>query len=282
MKRLFVLFVLAFVITDVSAQQLRVMTYNIRYNNKGDSLNAWPHRKDNLVSQVLYHGVQVLGVQEALHDQMQDLATLLPRFRHAGGGREDGKEKGEYSAVFYDTTAVKMIRNETFWLSETPKVPGSKSWDAALNRVVTWCEFIDRKTKKRFYFFNTHFDHVGQVARRESASLLLRKVDSIAGKTPVIVTGDFNARPADEPIKVLVDKANPLHLLDTRELSKTPAYGPTGTFNGFGPKERDNLPIDYIFVKGKWNVLSHATFSQTWNGRFASDHFPILVELSFK
>lgn len=282
MKRfLLVLIVCAFV-ADTHAQNVRVMTYNIRYNNKGDSLNAWPYRRDNLTSQILYHGVHILGVQEALHDQMIDLAERLPRFRHAGGGREDGKQKGEYSAVFYDTAIVKMVRAETFWLSETPSVPGSKSWDAALNRVVTWCEFIDKRTKKRFYFFNTHFDHIGQVARRESAALLLRKVDTIAGKVPAIVTGDFNARPADEPIQVLIDNKNPLHLLDARAISKTPAYGPTGTFNGFGPKERDNLPIDYIFVKGKWTVLSHATFSQTWNGRFASDHFPILVELTMK
>jgi endonuclease/exonuclease/phosphatase family metal-dependent hydrolase len=271
---------LLFMVTELPAQQpLQVMTFNIRLNVASDSLNAWPYRKAKLASQVLFHQAELLGVQEALHDQMMDLSERLPQFKFVGVGRDDGKTKGEYSAIFYDTTRLRVLQSNTFWLSLTPEVPGSKSWDAAITRIVTWAKFKDRKTKKIFYAFNTHFDHMGKVARKESALLLLQKVKEIAGATPAVITGDFNARPADEPIQVVMDKNNPLHVLDSKDLSVTPHYGPTGTFNSFRSKETDDQPIDYIFLKGKWKVLSHATISQTWEGRFASDHFSVLAKL---
>jgi endonuclease/exonuclease/phosphatase family metal-dependent hydrolase len=272
------LFITAVLLTVVStAQDLNVMTFNIRLNIAVDSLNAWPYRKDKLASQVLFHDVQLLGVQEALHDQMVDLKERLPRFKYVGGGRDDGKEKGEYSAIFYDTTRLQVLQSQTFWLSLTPEVPGSKSWDAAITRIVTWAKMKDKKTNKIFFAFNTHFDHMGKEARRESAKLLLKKVADIAGKTPSIITGDFNSIPTDEPIQVVMDKSNPLHLTNTIEISVTPHYGPTGTFTGFAAKERDEFPIDYIFIKGLWKVKKHATISESWNGRFASDHFAVLA-----
>ncbi|MBN8672631.1 MAG: endonuclease/exonuclease/phosphatase family protein [Chitinophagales bacterium] len=278
--RKIIVFLLIIAVSEVSAQsKLHVMTFNIRLNVASDSLNAWPYRKDKLASQVLFHKAELLGVQEALHDQMMDLEESLPQFKFVGVGREDGKTKGEYSAIFYDTTRLQALQSNTFWLSLTPELPGSKSWDAAITRIVTWAKFKDRKTKKIFYAFNTHFDHIGKLARKESALLLLQKVKEIAGNTPVVITGDFNAKPTDEPIQVIMDKNNPLHVLDSKELSVTPHYGPTGTFNGFRSKETDGQPIDYIFLKGKWKVLSHATISQTWEGRFASDHFSVLAEL---
>lgn len=260
-------------------QELNVMTFNIRLHTKSDSLNAWPYRKDHVASQILYYKVHLLGVQEALHDQMEDLQQRLPQYKFAGVGRDDGKQKGEYAAIFYDTTRLQVIHTENFWLSETPGIPGSKSWDAAYTRMVTWVKFRDRKTKKVFFAFNTHFDHIGKTARRESAKLLLQRVKDIAGTTPAIITGDFNAVPSDEPVQVITDAANPLRLTDTKGISSTPHYGPTGTFNAFQSKERDDDPIDYIFIKGKWKVMSHATLSQTWNGKFASDHFSVLAVL---
>ncbi|MBL7739026.1 MAG: endonuclease/exonuclease/phosphatase family protein [Chitinophagaceae bacterium] len=260
-------------------QELNVMTFNIRLNTAADSLNAWPYRKDKVASQILYHKVHLLGVQEALHDQMMDLEERLPQFNYAGGGRDDGKEKGEYSAIFYDTTRLQLLQTKMFWLSETPEIPGSKSWDAAITRMVTWAKFKDRKTKKIFFAFNTHFDHIGKIARRESASIILNRVKEIAGNTPAIITGDFNAEPADEPVMVIMNKNNPLHLTDAKLVSQSPHYGPTGTFNAFRSKERNDQPIDYIFLKGKWKVLTHATISQTWEGRFASDHFAVLAAL---
>jgi endonuclease/exonuclease/phosphatase family metal-dependent hydrolase len=276
LKKLLNLLLAVLFATVIYSQDLQVMTFNIRYNNPGDSLNAWPLRKDILASQVLFHEVQLLGVQEALHGQIVDLKERLPNFKTIGIGR-DGGEKGEYSAIFYDSTRLQALGSATFWLSLTPEVVASKSWDAAITRIVTWARFRDRKTGKTFFAFNTHFDHIGKEARRESAKLLLQKVASIAGTTPAIITGDFNASPTDEPIRIIMDKRDPLHLTDTKEISATPHYGPTGTFNGFGPKERDDQPIDYIFIKGPWKVKKHATLSQTWSGRFASDHFAVLA-----
>ena len=264
---------------SVQAQELHVMTFNIRLNTASDSLNAWPHRKDFVASQILFHDVHLLGVQEALHDQMMDLQARLPQFKSVGGGRDDGKEKGEYSAIFYDSTRLQLMRTGMFWLSETPDVPGSKSWDAAITRMVTWARFRDRKTKKVFYAFNTHFDHIGKVARRESAHLILRKIKELAGNTPVVLTGDFNAKPSDEPIRVISNPEDPLHLQDSKALSATGHYGPEGTFTGFRSHELDKEPIDHIFLKGNWKVEKHASISQTWGGRFASDHFAVLAWL---
>lgn len=279
--RVLINFMLVVVISLSSAsQELNIMTFNIRLNTSSDSLNAWPYRKENAASQILFHQVHILGVQEALHDQMMDLQQLLPGFKYTGVGRDDGKTKGEYSAIFYDTSRLKLLESATFWLSLTPDIPGSKSWDAAITRIVTWAKFRDKKNKKIFFAFNTHFDHMGKVARRESAALLKKKVKTIAGNTPVVITGDFNSKPSDQPIQVLLDSSDTNRFTDSKTISKTPHYGPEGTFNGFQSKERDDDPIDYIFLIGKWKVLQHATLSQTWGGRFSSDHFPVFARIS--
>jgi len=281
MNKLLLVIIAVMVCLKLSAQnELNVMTFNIRYDTVRDSLNAWPYRKDNAASQILFHKVHLVGVQEALHHQMEDLKTGLKRFKYAGVGRIDGKQKGEYSAILYDTTRLKLLQTETFWLSETNEV-GKKSWDAAFERIVTWAKFRDKKTKKIFYHFNTHFDHIGKVARRESAKLLLQKAQQIAKNNYCIITGDFNATPSDEPIQLLKDNTNPDHFIDAKEISEQPHYGPAGTFNAFGPKETSNQPIDYIFIKNKIQVLQHATLSQTWQGRFSSDHFPVFASLKF-
>lgn len=269
-----------FFAVESGAQDLNVMTYNVRLNVSSDSLNAWPYRKDKLASVILFHDVTILGVQEALPDQMEDLRQRLPKYKSVGVGREDGKNKGEFSAIFYDTTKLQLLQSATFWLSETPTVAGSIGWDAAITRIVTWAKFKDKKSKKIFFHFNTHFDHMGEIARRESAKMVLRKVKEIAGVMPVVFTGDFNSRPTDEPIQIITDKNDPLHLTDSKEISVAPHYGPTGTFNAFQSKERDDDPIDYIFLKGKWKVWKHATLSGTWNGRFASDHFAVFAKIS--
>lgn len=270
-------FVLSLLLAE--AQQINVMTFNIRYSTERDSLNAWRLRKDHVASQVLFHEVQLLGVQEALHEQMVDLKERLKKFNYVGVGRGDGKQESEYSAIFYDTTKLAMLKSETFWLSETPTQPGSKSWDAAITRIVTWAQFREKKSGKIFFAFNTHFDHIGQVARKKSAEILLNKVNEIAGRTPAVITGDFNAQPTDEPIRVILDPGNNLRLTNSMEISSTPHYGPSGTFNAFGAKEIHDAPIDYIFLKNKWKVLKHATISQTWQGRFASDHFAVFAVL---
>lgn len=265
--------------TSFGQDYLNVLTFNIRLNTPQDSLNAWPHRSANVASQILFHEAHIIGVQEALFDQMQDLDRALTSFKFVGGGREDGKQKGEFSAIFYDTIRLQSLQSQTFWLSETPQVAGSKGWDAALPRIVTWAKFRDKKTKKEFYVFNTHFDHIGKVARAESSKLLLRFANQIAGAIPYIVTGDFNAAPTQEPIQLIVNSKDPLHLVDTKSISLTPHYGPLGTFNGFHAKEINDQPIDHIFIKHGIKVLQHATLSQTWEGKFSSDHFPVFARV---
>ncbi len=278
-KKYYLCFLLLVMVLPVTAQELHVMSFNIRYDNPGDSLNAWPYRKDKVTSQILFHDTHLLGVQEALYSQLQDMQLQLKRFKYAGKGRKDGMKAGEFSAIFYDTTRLHLLKSETFWLAEQTDVAGKKGWDAAFERVVTWASFRDKKTKKVFFHFNTHFDHMGKVARKESAELLLSKISEIAGSAQVIVTGDFNAQPNDEPIQVLTDSSNSKRLTDTRLVSKKPHYGPMGTFNAFGPKEIHDQPIDYIFIKNGIRVLKHATLSQSWQGRFSSDHFPVYAEV---
>ncbi len=255
------------------------MTFNIRLNLASDSLNAWPYRKDKVALHVLFMQTVILGVQEALPEQMNDLHLLLKRYRSIGVGREDGKNKGEFSAIFYDTTLVALTASGTFWLSETPFIAGSKGWDAALPRIVTWGKFTTRNSQIVFFLFNTHFDHMGKEARRQSSRLLLKMIDSIAGSAPVIAMGDFNALPDEEPIRVITDPANPLHLVDTRDISILPHFGPDGSFNGWKTSETGNLEIDHIFCNDKIGVLRHGTLSQVWGTRFSSDHFPVMAEL---
>jgi endonuclease/exonuclease/phosphatase family metal-dependent hydrolase len=279
MKKSLLVLCLLIILYPSKAQHLNVLTFNIRYNNPGDSLNAWPYRKDKVASQVLFHQAHIVGVQEALHEQIQDMQQRLPNYKYVGVGRTDGKNAGEYSAIFFDTTRLHLLQSQTFWLSEQPSVPGSKSWDAAITRIVTWAKFRDKTTRKTFFSFNTHFDHIGKIARRESASLLLKKIHEIADSSVVILTGDFNAIPSDDPIQIITKLSDPLHFTDTKELSKQPHYGPTGTSNGFQSRETRNDPIDYIFINKGITVLQHATLSQTWQGRFSSDHFPVFARL---
>ncbi len=266
--------------TRVSAQPtLNIMTFNIRLDVSSDSLNAWPYRKDKVAAQILFHKADILGVQEALYNQMSELQQALTDYRYAGVARDDGKTQGEFSAIFYNTKRLELLKTATCWLSENPAVPGKKGWDAACARVVTWANLKDKLTGKTFYVFNTHFDHLGKVARRESAKMILHLVDSIAGKEVAIVTGDFNAAPADEPIQIITNPSNTQHLTDTKSISLTPHYGPTGTFNAFGQKEVSGEPIDYIFFNRGISVTEHATLSESWMGRFASDHFAVFTKV---
>lgn len=279
---LFGLVYLAFA-QHTTAQGLNLMTFNIRYATPQDGDNQWLLRKENLCSMLRYYEADVCGMQEALIGQIRDVQSILPEYNYVGKGRDDGQEGGEFSPIFYRKDKVLLLETQTFWLSQTPDAP-SKGWDASFNRVVTWAKFRTTGRPKRvFYVFNTHFDHRGEVARRESAKLLLRQVMAIAGNAPAIIMGDFNAKPSDEPIRILLDPANPEHLNDTRLLSQTPHFGPQGTFNGFQAQEQDKEPIDHIFLKNSpFAVLRHATLSHTWGGRFVSDHHAVLTTLSLR
>ncbi len=277
MKRFYLAFcIVKGCVTMVSAQNLNVLTFNIRLNvAEKDSLNNWSNRKDKVAGQILFHHAQIVGVQEALPNQVQDLHQRLPGYNFVGVARETN---GEFCAIYYDTARLVVEQQSTFWLSENTALVGGKGWDAACPRIVTYARFRDRITQKLFFVFNTHFDHMGVVARRQSALLLVQKVREIAGKLPVIVLGDFNANPNDEPIQILTDRSNPDSLLDSQDLSSEPHYGPLGTFNGFKEVE-GAAPIDYIFIKNKVRILQHATLAASWKGYFASDHFAVFAKV---
>lgn len=257
---------------------LRVMTFNIRYNEKNDSLNAWPHRKDMAASMIRFHKADVAGLQEALREQIDDLAVRLPEFAWFGIGRDDGKDAGEFSAVFYRKTRLTLLADSTFWLSETPDKPGL-GWDAMCNRVVTLGKFRDNESGQVLYLFNTHFDHKGETARRESARMLLHSVAEIAGNLPTIITGDFNSTPDSEPYKILTSGGQGVKLIDSRDISQYKHHGPTATWSGFTSAwYPDGKPIDHIFIYNRVRVLLHGTLSDCFDGRFPSDHMPVLVE----
>jgi endonuclease/exonuclease/phosphatase family metal-dependent hydrolase len=273
---------------DSAAQvPLRVMSFNIRLNTPADSANAWPHRQEMVASMMRFHRADLAGVQEALQDQMDDLTNLLPEFGWMGVARDDGKEAGEYSAIFYLKERFAILEQNTFWLSETPETPGSMGWDAACVRIVTWAKYKDKKTGKAFYHFNTHFDHIGEKARQESAKLLLQKIGETAKGEPAIITGDFNATEDSPVYKILAAGSTgdsianaPTLLRDARDISSQPHHGPDWTFHGFETVV-DRPRIDYIFVSKNVQVGQHGVLSDRWNGRYPSDHLPVLAEVAF-
>lgn len=263
-------------------KNVRVMTFNIRYNEPKDGVNAWANRKTKVSDIIRFHKADLIGVQEALSDQLQDLEKLLPDFSWCGVGRTDGKNAGEFSAIFYRKARFNLLETKTFWLSETPEKVGSKGWDASLPRIVTWAKFYDRQTRKTFFHFNTHFDHIGERARTESAKLLTARAYRIAGKFPFVVTGDFNATESSNIYQILTGKtdAAATKLIDARYASINGHFGGTSTFNGFKELE-PNRKIDYVFVKENVKVLEHAVLSDRWDGLWASDHLPVLAEIVF-
>jgi len=258
-------------------QDLKVMTYNIRLSLESDKENAWENRKEDALALISYYHPDYFGVQEAVPQQMVDIKTNLKDYDYVGVGRDDGKNQGEYSAIFYDRNKLEVLKSGTFWLSETPEKP-SKGWDAAYNRVCTYAFFKIKKSGKKFLAMNLHFDHVGDVARVNSSKLILEKIKELNPQNlPLTLTGDFNLTDDTEPIKIISQSLDNVFYH-----SKKPHYGPKGTFTAFDinttPKDR----IDYIFVKG-FEVQSNRTINdRRENLLYPSDHFPILAEISFK
>lgn len=261
---------------------LKVMTFNIRLDTKVDGDNQWNNRKDFAADLVKFYNADIFGAQEVLNHQLNDLLTRLPGYAYVGVGREDGKTKGEYAPIIYKKDRFVLEDSGNFWLSEDINAVGKKGWDAACERVATWGIFKDKKSGKKFFFLNTHLDHKGKIARHEGAALVLEEAYKLSKGLPVIVTGDFNASPGDDPIKVLTDKNDPRHLIHSRDMAGL-KYGPEWTFHNYGrvPVEK-RLWIDYIFVKGDIKVVSNGVLTDTLNHLYPSDHCPVIATLVIK
>ena len=257
---------------------INVLSYNIRLATPDDVLNTWNARKQKVFTLIRESKPDVFGLQEPLHEQVQDMEYAFPDYTRVGVGRDDGKEAGEYSPVFFNEHKFKMLASGTFWLSQTPSVPGSRGWDAACNRVVSWVKLKDYKTGKIFLVFCTHFDHMGEMARQNSAKLLIHAVDSLSGNNPAVVLGDFNSQPGSEPYKIITDQTDPKHLSDAREICKKPA-GPKYTFTGFRVGAQPGERIDYIFLKNKVKVLSFRVNNANNGDYYPSDHLPVSATL---
>ena len=257
--------------------RMRVMSYNIRYKNNIDSINGWEFRRDNVARLVQFHGADIVGMQEALPEQIDDLAKRLPEYDWYGVPRMSGPS-GECNPVFYRKDRFALLDKGTFWYSETPDVKESKSWDAYFPRIASWCKLRDKQTKKEFFFFSTHFDHRGEIARQNSALILLKQVGTIAKGKPAIVAGDFNSRETSVAYTTVTSSGL---LKDAVLISKGGHYGPINTSTGFYVKPTPpRARIDYIFVNDKVVVKRTATLTDQQEGRYYSDHLPVAADVA--
>lgn len=257
-------------------EPLRVMTFNIRLDHDGDGQHNWRFRKEAAAQLLSLEKVDIAGTQEVLKNQLDDFLAGAHAFASIGVGRSDGATAGEYSAILYRKERFEVQRSGTFWLSETPDIAGSKGWDAAYERVVTWAVMKDLVTGKTFVFMNTHFDHIGRLARKNSAILLVEKAKEIAGDLPVIVTGDFNGTRDSDPVQVILNSG---WLHDSGQLT-TKKSGPEWSFHDFGRQAiADRELIDFVFVTDGIKVNSYKNIFKEIGDTFYSDHNPIVVEL---
>lgn len=263
-----------------SSLQIEWATFNMRYDNPGDSLNNWQYRKDTVCQYILAKKMDIIGMQEVLHNQLEDLKAGLPNYAAIGVGRDDGKEKGEYSPLFYRADKYEVLESNTFWLSQYPDSVGFIGWDGACTRIATWAKFKDKATGKIFMGVNTHFDHVGTEARRESALLIIKKIKEIVGDQPAVVTGDFNVNDQSEAYQTIT--TNEFVLKDAYKMTDQKA-GPNYTFHDFGRYAMEKREkIDFIFVTPQIKVLNTeiAQNPETKTG-YLSDHNPHMALLEF-
>lgn len=255
---------------------INVATYNLRLNTPSDGANAWPQRREAVKALIRYHGFDLFGTQEGLPDQIDDLAAM-DEFDHVGVGRDDGRDAGEHSSIFYRRARFGLLAHGDFWLSETPDRP-SKGWDAhCCNRLASWVRLRDKVSGKAMLVVSVHFDHEGEVARRESAQLLLRWLAGQKQGDAIIALGDFNSTP--DTVQVQAMRAV---LRDARSASQAPAYGPMASFNDFKFGLAPDKLIDYIFVGARIRVLKYAVLTDSDGQRYPSDHFPVLARIELK
>lgn len=256
------------------AQEFKAMSYNIKYDNVNDTVNNWNDRKAAMVKLLNHYAPSFVGMQEVLHRQLTFLDEQLPSHQYIGVGRDDGKQKGEYAPIFYNTNEFDILKSETFWLSATPELI-SVGWDASMERICTFGLFEHKATKQKVWVFNTHFDHIGTTARAKSAELIAAKVKEMnTENTPVILMGDLNLPPESAPIQFLQQQFS-----DGQTVSKNSFYGPAGTFSGFNHRKTLDTRIDYIFT----DFLNVETYihidDRKENNKHISDHLPVLTRL---
>ena len=281
MKKVLFALLAIFMMTSCAQEKkvsLRWATFNVRYDNPGDSLNNWKFRANRVCQFITDKQLDVVGTQEVLFNQFNDMKERLPQYAAVGVGRDDGKTKGEYAAIFYRKDKFDALDSGTFWLSETPEKVGVMGWDAVCVRIATWAKLQDKRTGKIFMAVNTHFDHVGEVARRESALLIIRKIKEIVGDRPAVVTGDFNVDDQSEAYKTMV--SNEFVLNDAHKVAKQ-KEGVDYTFHNFAKiKPAECQKIDFIFTTPQIEVMS-STIPQEQPEALLSDHNPQWTELNF-
>lgn len=271
---IFSVFILFTISSNIYSQPHSIISYNIRYDNDWDIENSWEIRRNKIGQILVQYSASIIGIQEGLLNQVQYIDSSLIDYEYVGVGRDDGKKKGEFCAIYFDTTRYVLLKNSTFWLSETPDTI-SVGWDAALERICTYGLFKDRITKKEFWVFNTHFDHIGVVAREKSSELILKRMNKINRQSlPVILMGDFNSIPNSSPIKEIKTE-----LSDALQISLEKLHGPRGTFNGFNEDLPIEKRIDYIFTNDL-KVLSYTHINDRLNNnRHISDHLPVMIKI---
>jgi len=260
------------------AQQLTVATYNLRYDNKNDTGNLWADRAPVVAALIRFHNFDIFGTQEALKNQLDDICTALPYYNRYGLGRDDGKEKGEHSAIFYKANTFTLLNKGDFWLSQTPEKP-SLGWDATCcNRICSWVYLQHKASGKKFYFFNAHFDHQGVLARQESSKLILKKMKEIAGEEPAIFTGDLNGSHSSGWYNAIATSGI---VKDTYNQVKYP-YVNNASFNAFGASKNRTDIIDHIFTSKHFTVQRWGVLTDSYLGKFPSDHFPVMADVTLK
>jgi len=289
MKKTFIIILLTLAIqTNSIAQVINIASYNIRYENKSDSLNGngWGQRLPVITKLIQFHDFDIFGAQEVFYGQLNGMLFLMPEYEFIGVGRTDGEKSGECSPVFYKKDKYKLMQSGNFWLSETDGKP-SVGWDAALPRICTWGKFQIKENGVCFWYFNLHMDHIGVKARLESSKLVLEKIKTMTGGEPVILTGDFNSDQTSEGYKLISSSGI---LQDSYEVAEV-RYATNGTFNNFNPQQKTNIRIDHIFVsKGfrvmRYGILTDTYWTETGKGSFVtrmpSDHFPVKVVVTLK
>ncbi len=268
---------------------LNVMSFNIRRGNKRDGRNHWVNRR-NLVHQILnQYRPDVLGLQEALDFQIDEISTMLPGYEKVGIGNLGGTE-GLHNAIFYDAERFQIAEEGTFWLSDTPENPGSKGWGNIIPRICTWARLIEIKTRHSFYFYNTHLDHLSQRSREKSVIHLTHHMHARPVQVPFVLTGDFNARERNVTIQYLKgtiplrsklrnEVLNPVPLMDAFRVRHPLKRKNSATFNGFG-RYVFRFKFDYIFVPSSAVVREALVINVRWKNCYPSDHFPVLTRIA--